>query len=49
MNSPSKVPLILISYISSVLRRAHLASGERGDGDGYGVLVWVGIACNSLR
>ena len=49
MNSLSKVPLVFISYISSILRRTCLVSGERGDGDGYGVSVWVGIACNSLR
>ena len=34
MNLLSRVLLVLISYISSVLRRARSASGERGEDDG---------------
>ena len=49
MNLPFKVPLVLISYINSILQRTRSASGKRGDGDGYDVSVWVGTACNSLR
>ena len=47
MNSPSKVPQVLISYISSILRRVRLVSEERGGGDGYGVSLQMGVPRSS--
>ena len=49
MNSPSKVPLVLISYISSVLRRVRSVAEERGDGDEYGVSLQMGVPRSSRR
>ena len=49
MNLQSKVPLVLISYISSILRRVRLAAEERGDGDGYGVSLRMGVPHSSQR